>query len=192
MSDAVKFFEPYFDEYKKLAFDDSIYPVLIAFAELARKVKERGGKLIFAGNGASAATAGHAALDLTKQGGVRAVTFHDPIMMTALANDCGYDHWLEKALELHADPGDAVVLISVSGESPSVVNAARCARSRDLPVVGFTGRHWDNSLARLSDVSFWVRSHAYNRVEAIHSIWLSAAIDYVIGRAVYEVRGPTG
>ena len=143
---------------------------------------------MFGGNGASASLAEHAAVDFTKQGKVRSVTFHDATLMTCFANDYGYDQWLARAIEHYGDEGDAVVLISVSGASPSVVNAARDARERGLAVVTFTGRERDNPLAQLADIGFWVDSDAYNVVENIHSIWVTATIDFLIGKAVYETR----
>lgn len=184
---ARSFFRPYFADYQRLAFNDSICEKLDQFATLARTIQRRGAKMMFGGNGASAASAAHSALDFTKQGKVRSVTFHDAALVTAFANDYGYDHWLAKTIEHYGDDGDAVVLISVSGMSPSVVNAARHARERGMPVVGLSGRRPDNDLARLSDISLWVESDAYNQVENVHSIWLTATIDYLIGKAVYAV-----
>jgi D-sedoheptulose 7-phosphate isomerase len=186
------FFESYFAEYKKLAFDSSIFPVIREFSELARAVAKRGGKLMFSGNGASASLSEHGAVDFTKQGKVRAVTFHDPNLMTCFANDFGYDHWIAKAIEHYGDAEDAVVLISVSGESLSVINAAIAAKEKGLPVIAFTGRNPANSLGKLATIHFFVASDAYNVVECIHGIWLTAAIDHLIGRAVYETRALVG
>lgn len=182
------FLDIYFDNYRALLSSDEIKTKIAQFADLARDIKARGKKMMFAGNGASASIAEHGAVDFTKQGGVRGVTFHDPNLITCFANDFGYDNWVAKAVEHYADPGDAVVLISTSGASPSVVNAARTAKARGLSVVTFTGRHEDNPLRALGDISFWAPSHAYNIVENLHSIWLTATIDYVIGRAEYETR----
>ena len=186
--DAAAFLEDYLAQYRELLFDPAAHEPIGRFAALALSVRDAGAKLIFAGNGASASTAEHGAVDFTKQGGVRGVTFHDPNLITCFANDFGYDMWLAEAIERHADPGDAVVLISVSGTSPSVVNAARRARERSLPVVAFTGRDPDNPLKALADISLHVPSHAYNVVENIHAVWLTATIDFVIGKAVYETR----
>ncbi|MEM9123516.1 MAG: SIS domain-containing protein, partial [Pseudomonadota bacterium] len=137
---AEPFLLEYFDQYKELAFDRDIFPTIEAFAGLAKSTANSGHKLIFGGNGASASLAEHGAVDFTKQGKVRAVTFHDANLMTCFANDFGYDFWLAKAIEYYADRGDVVVLISVSGESPSVVNAAKTAKDNGLKVVAFTGR----------------------------------------------------
>jgi D-sedoheptulose 7-phosphate isomerase len=182
------FLTSYFEEYQRLAFGSEIHSAIESFAELAGAVRDRGGKIMFAGNGASASTAEHGAVDFTKQGKTRGVTFHDPNLITCFANDFGYDHWMAKAIEHHGSPGDAVVLISVSGNSPSVVNAAKYAKSIGLPVVGFTGRKPENALRQLSDIDFFVPSDAYNVVECIHTIWLTAAIDLLIGTPVYETR----
>ena len=56
-----------------------------------------GGKLLFAGNGASAAIANHASLDFTKQGKVRSLNFNESAFITAFANDYGYENWVENA-----------------------------------------------------------------------------------------------
>ena len=81
-----------------------------------------------------------------------------------------------------------VVLISTSGRSPSVVNAAHAARRLGMKVVTFTGRDADNPLKMAADLSFYVPSNAYNIVENLHSVWLTATVDYVIGKAEYETR----
>lgn len=175
-----------FNEYQALAFTNGAKETINEFARLALQIKERKAKMMFGGNGASASAAEHGATDFTKQGGVRGVTFHDPNLITCFANDYGYDHWLAKAIEHYADDGDAVVLLSVSGSSPSVVNAAKYAKSQGLSVVAFTGRDTDNPLRHLADIDFWVPSHSYNLVECIHQIWLTAAVDVVIGKNVYE------
>jgi D-sedoheptulose 7-phosphate isomerase len=182
------FLEPYFDLYRKYLINDGIMENIESFAGLARQIRDTRRKMMFAGNGASASVAEHGAVDFTKQGKVRGVTFHDPNLITCFANDFGYDHWMAKSVEHYGDEGDAVVLISVSGESPSVINAAKTARALGMPVVTFTGREPDNSLKQQGDINFWVPSHAYNLVENLHGIWLTATIDLVLGKAEYETR----
>ena len=182
------FLNQYFDQYRQLAFPPDVYPLIEKYRDLAIAVRERGGKMMFAGNGASASTSEHGAVDFTKQGQVRSITFHDPNLITCFANDFGYENWMAKAVEHHAKPEDVVVLIGVSGTSPSVVNAAKYAREANLPVVSFSGRDSDNPLKQLSDIAFYVPSHAYNIVECTHNIWLTATIDLLIGDSVYETR----
>ena len=183
---STQWLDTYFENYKRLGFEESVYATLEAFADLARQARDSGKKLMFAGNGASAAIAAHGSVDFTKQGGVRAINFNEADLITCFANDYGYDHWMAKAVEFYGDPGDTVVLISVSGTSPSVVEAAKHAKDAGLNVVTFTGRSADNALRQLGDINFWVDSHAYNIVECIHMIWITTAIDMVIGKAEYE------
>ena len=82
---------------------------------------------------------------------------------------------------------NVLVLISVSGTSPSVVEAAKYAQKIGMKVVTFTGKDSDNALKALGDINFWVDSAAYNIVECIHMMWLTTAIDLVIGEAEYSV-----
>ena len=158
-----------------------------AIAELFKDKINMGGKILLFGNGASASLAAHAATDFTKQAGIRAVTFHDPSLITAFSNDFGYENWMARASEFYGDEHDAMVLISVSGESSSIIKAAEFAKKKGLPIVGFSGREQDNKLQGLSDISMYVPSHAFNVVENVHSIWLTAVVDLIVGTDVYEV-----
>jgi len=182
-----QFLNDYFAEYEKLAFSEDVYADLIAFKELALEVKASGKKLMLAGNGASAAISAHGAVDFTKQGGIRGITFNEADLITCFANDFGYDKWMAKAVEFYGDTGDVVVLTSVSGTSPSVVEAAKYAKASGMKVVTFTGKTADNALRTLGDINFWVDSRAYNIVEGIHMMWLTTVIDLVIGKAEYSV-----
>jgi D-sedoheptulose 7-phosphate isomerase len=94
---------------------------------------------------------------------------------------------MSEAIKSYADSNDAVVLTSVSGESPNAVNAAKIARDMGLKVITFTGRNESNALKSAGDLNFWVDSHAYNIVECIHMIWITTVIDVIVGNAVYEV-----
>lgn len=178
--------DDYFDRFKP-AFDRTHYNSMHKFHALCLKLRESGGKLMFAGNGASASIAAHGRVDFSKQGKVRGLDFNEPNLITCFANDFGYDNWIAKAVEHFGDDGDAVVLISVSGRSPSVVNAAKYARERGMPVVSFTGSAADNPLRQASDISFWLESRAYNVVEAVHMMWLTTVVDMLVGQAEYSV-----
>lgn len=181
-------FQDYFKRYEESILRTDVTPQLVALAELVEKKGKQGARFFFAGNGASASIASHAAVDFTKQVGIKAHDFNEPNFITALSNDYGYEHWIAKALELRASPGDVVVLISSSGRSPNVVEAARKAKEMGLTLVTLTGFDADNALRRLGDVNFWVDSRAYNIVECTHMIWLMAAVDYSLGRAEYDVN----
>lgn len=151
-------------------------PLIGAIAAL-HAVRDRGGKTIIVGNGGSAAIASHVAVDLTKAAGLRAINFNEADLLTCFANDYGYEHWVEKALEFYADPQDLVVLISSSGKSPNIVNAALKSRQMALPLITFSGFSADNPLRALGQVNFWADSASYNVVEMTHQIWLLALTD---------------
>jgi D-sedoheptulose 7-phosphate isomerase len=179
----------YFLRYKESLFDTDVTEQLVQMRDLVEQEgRRRGARFFFAGNGASASIASHAAVDFTKQVGIKAYDFNEPNFITALSNDYGYENWVAKALELRASEGDVAVLISSSGASPNIVNGARKAKDLGLSLVSFSGFAGDNPLRTLSDIDFWVNSRAYNVVECTHMIWLMAAVDFVIGRAEYDVR----
>ena len=137
-------------------------------------------KVILVGNGGSAAMASHVAVDFTKASGIRAVNFNEADLITCFANDYGYEHWVEKALEAYADQGDLVILISSSGKSMNIVKGAEKAKSMGLNLVTFSGFLSDNPLLKLGDLNLWVNSSEYNIVEMTHHVWLVAIIDYLI------------
>ena len=137
-------------------------------------------KIILVGNGGSAAMSSHIAVDFTKAARIRAVNFNESDLITCFANDYGYEHWVEKALEAYADQGDLVILISSSGKSLNIVKGAEKAKSMGLNLITFSGFLSDNPLLKLGDLNLWVNSSEYNIVEMTHHVWLVAIIDYLI------------
>lgn len=170
------FFTDYFDELRRRLQDASADQLGALCAAL---LAARGAKIILAGNGASAAIASHVAVDLTRTAGIRAITFNEADLITCLGNDHGYEHWVAKAIELYGDVGDVAVLISSSGRSPNVINAAATARANGLGVITFSGFDADNPLRGRGDLNLWVNSRSYNVIETIHQSWLLAAVDNI-------------
>lgn len=167
----------YFSAYAKTILDKKVHADLISICDEIRKVKKNGRKVIFAGNGGSAAMSSHCAVDFTKIGKVRSVNFNESDLITCFANDYGYENWLKKALQFYADDGDLVVLISSSGKSPNMVNAARYAKNRKLRTITLTGFSSENPLKKLGDINLWVDSGVYNVVENTHQSWLLGICD---------------
>ena len=145
------------------------------------------GKLLFAGNGASASIANHASLDFTKQGKVRSLNFNESAFITAFANDYGYENWVLNAFKFHAKKGDTAILISSSGKSKNLVNAAKYAKINGINVITFTGFKNDNPLKLTGDINFWLDCKAYNIIEGIHQLWLLSICDLIIGKTEYSV-----
>ncbi|RVT90601.1 SIS domain-containing protein [Rhodovarius crocodyli] len=179
--------EDYYKLYQKFLYSPETKDNLIAFYNLCQEVRASKNKLMFAGNGASASIASHAAVDFTKQGKTRAVDFNEPNLITCLSNDFGFENFMAKAVEFYAEDGDVLVLISVSGNSKNAVNAAKYAKSRGMKVVTFTGSAPDNQLRALGDINFWLGSRAYNVVEGLHMVWLTTVVDMLVGQAEYAV-----
>ena len=186
LPDEKQWLSEYFERYRQSLFGSDVRLQLIELKDLIQAARDAGRKVIIAGNGGSAAIAGHCAVDFTKNAGIRCINFNEVDLITCFANDYGYERWLEKALEFYADRGDILILISSSGKSPNMVNAARYACANGLNVVTFTGFSEDNSLKKLGVLNLWVDSHAYNIVEMTHQIWLLAVCDLIIGSAEYS------
>lgn len=190
--DEKRWLTEYFERYRDAIFGIDVSAQLVELRELMEGAAASGKKVIIAGNGGSAAIAGHCAVDFTKNAGIRCVTFNAADLVTCLANDYSYELWVEKALELYADEGDVAVLISSSGKSANMVRAAHCATHRGLKVVTFTGFSADNPLRAAGDLNFWVDSRAYNIVETVHQIWLLAVCDLIVGKAEYPATPAKG
>ncbi len=150
------------------------------------------GKQIFIiGNGGSAATASHMMNDLAKgtlghKGDApwkrfRVIALTDNVsLMTAWANDTDYNHVFSEPLKNLAQPGDVLIAISASGNSPNIIAAVEVAKQMGLTVLGlggFTG----GKLAQLADVAFVVPSNGYGPVEDVHMI-----LDHIITGYLYE------
>ena len=128
------------------------------------------------GNGGSASTASHMAADLGKntvapgRPRLRVLSLNDNMAwFSALGNDLGYDNVFVEQIENLLQPGDLLIAISASGNSPNVVRAAEFARAHGgkvLALVGFTG----GRLLALADVAVHLQSSDYGPVEDGHLI----------------------
>jgi D-sedoheptulose 7-phosphate isomerase len=147
-----------------------------------------GNKLIFLGNGGSAAIASHMATDYSKNGDIRSLSLNDGSMLTCLANDLGYDRIFAKQIELHARPGDLVIAISSSGRSANILAAVNAARSAKCGVVTLSGFTPDNPLRSLGGVNFYIASDRYGFVEIGHLTICHAILDFICGLSVPDGR----
>ena len=178
-------FSSYFERYRDSLFGESVDELLVQLRDRILRTRDIDGKVLIAGNGGSAAIADHCAGDFTKNAGVRTLSFAGSPWISCLANDYGYEEWVSKSLEMHADPDDLVILLSSGGRSENILRAAHRARALGLLIVTFSGFAYDNPLRSLGDLNFWVGSKAYNVVEMTHQIWLLAVCDAIIGSAEY-------
>ena len=154
-------------------------------AESIKKISNNKNKIMIAGNGGSAAMASHVSVDFTKAARIRAMNFNEADLLTCFSNDFGFEKVFEKAVEFYGNPGDLLILISSSGNSLNVINAAKYAKKSNINVFTFSGFSRNNNLRTLGDINFWVNSKAYNIVEMTHHIWLLSIVDYIIGDVEY-------
>ena len=167
--------------------NDQIVEKLIKVRDLLVSATKKNNKILIFGNGGSAAIASHFSVDLTKNAKLRCLNFNEASLITCFANDYGFEHWAEKAVDFYGDEGDLLIVISSSGKSENMLNGVKAARKGNFSsVVTLSGFTHDNPLNQLGDVNLWVDSKAYNFVENIHQIWLLTIVDLVIGKREYS------
>jgi D-sedoheptulose 7-phosphate isomerase len=153
---------------------------IVAIADRYERTLRGGGTLFFAGNGGSAADAQHIATEYvvryqTNRPAMRAVALTtDTSLLTACANDMGFDEVFARQVEALAEPGDTVVLHSTSGESPNVMRAAQAAKARGVGVVAFLGKG-GGRLKDLADATLIIPATDTARIQELH-----LAIEHVI------------
>ena len=180
------FIDDYLERYKKALLQTDVSETMIAVKNLLLKIQQNGKKAIIVGNGGSAAMASHVSVDLTKQAGIRTLNFNEADLITCFANDYGYENWVAKSIEFYGDKGDLAILISSSGKSANMINAAVKANSMGIHVITLTGFKQDNPLKKLGELNFWLDSKAYNVIENTHQIWLLMVCDLIIGKIEYS------
>lgn len=136
--------------------------------DLILRCKRSGNKLMFIGNGASAAISSHMAADFLKNAGIKATAFNDSPLLTCISNDLGYKHVFEKSIEMFAETGDILVAISSSGKSENILLGVKAARAKKARVITFSGFAKNNPLRKLGEINFYVPSSIYGCVEVLH------------------------
>jgi D-sedoheptulose 7-phosphate isomerase len=132
-----------------------------------------GGTIFFCGNGGSAADAQHMATEYvvryaaSRQPLAALALTTDSSLLTAAANDLGFERVFARQVEALCRPADLLVLHSTSGESPNLLAAARAARLRSVATVGLLGRG-GGTLASLVDEAIVVPSDDTGRIQVIH------------------------
>lgn len=137
--------------------------------DLIRETKMAKAKAVVVGNGGSAAIASHMQNDLCKAVKMRSIVFTEQSLLTALANDDGYQTAYETLMNLWADAQDLLIAISSSGRSENILRCAGAARKAGCRIITLSGFAPDNPLRSLGDVNFYVRSDSYGHVELAHA-----------------------
>ena len=166
-------FEKLLANFKTMAADPGLSDNIVGAVELCVESLRAGGKVMFAGNGGSAADAQHWAGELVSRfyydrPGLPAIALTtDTSILTAIGNDYGYDYTFARQVEALGRRGDVLVVISTSGNSPNILRAAQAAKDRGLSVIGFTGQS-GGKLAPLSDLCFCIPSDETPRIQEGH------------------------
>ena len=151
------------------------------------------GKQIFImGNGGSASTASHFVCDIaknTRKEGwphFRAIGLTDNMaIFSAYANDEGYDNVFAQQLDSLIRPGDVVIGISASGNSPNVLKAMEVAAEHQAIRIGFTGFD-GGKLAQMVDINIHIPSHNYGQVEDLHMMLVHIIVNEIQERVQHE------
>jgi len=156
------------------------------FIKLILDARESGNKIFFIGNGGSASTCSHFANDLQ----IGTASFHKPIraisltdnvsILTAIANDYGYEDLFTRQLKMLGQEGDIVVAISASGNSPNLLNAVNYCRENRLSsfsLVAFDG----GKLKLISDDHIHIKTgfKEYGPAEDMHMILDHLVMTYI-------------
>lgn len=146
---------------------------MTAWVDKAAACVRAGGKILFCGNGGSAADAQHIAAELSvrlkeDRGPIAALCLSlDPSALTATGNDYGYDQVFARQVRALGKKGDMIVGISTSGNSPNVLEALKTARSLGIITVGLTGDKGGN-LSALCDIALKIPSANTARIQEMH------------------------
>lgn len=132
-----------------------------------------GGKILFFGNGGSAADAQHLATELTvrytkDRPAMAAIALTtDTSALSAIGNDFGFDHLFSRQVEALARPGDAAIGISTSGNSANVLNGLKAARAAGAVTIGLSGRD-GGKMGEFCDILLVVPSGTTARIQEMH------------------------
>ncbi len=151
----------------------NLAPKIEETAQLIIKTQKNNGKVLLCGNGGSAADAQHLAAELVvrfnrERKALAAIALAtNGSIMTACANDFGYEAVFKRQVEALANAGDCFIAISTSGKSKSVIEAAEEAKKKGCLVVSLTGGT-ETKLSDLSDITLAVPASDTPRIQEAH------------------------
>jgi D-sedoheptulose 7-phosphate isomerase len=157
----------------KQSFSSELIERIGQFAEKSAAALRSGGKIVFFGNGGSAADALHLAAELvvrlrTDRRGLAALALTtNPSVLTAAGNDYGFERIFSRQIESLVGPQDVLVALSTSGASPNIVRGVEAGRGRGAYLVAFTG-DTGGALAEKVDLLLNVPSRDPQRIQEAH------------------------
>jgi len=142
-----------------------------------------GNKVIICGNGGSLCDAAHFAEELTgrfrnDRKPLPAIALADPGHITCTANDYGFEHVFSRGIEALGKPGDVLILLSTSGNSPNILKAAHAGREKGMWVFGMLGKG-GGGVAPLCDASTIFPGETSDRIQELHMLALHTVVQGV-------------
>ena len=162
---------------------------IVSMGLLSTKAIQRGNKLLFCGNGGSAADAQHLAAEMlirlrpdNNREGIPAIALaQDTSTITACGNDFGYDQLFERLVQTLGYEGDVLIAITTSGNSKNIISAMKAAKKKKLLVFGFLGSKGGEAL-KYCDESFVVPSDNTGRIQESHITAGHALMEFIEDR----------
>jgi D-sedoheptulose 7-phosphate isomerase len=158
-----------------MSMDNALIELIGKVTAICVNTLKNGGKILFAGNGGSAADSQHLAAELVSRfhydrPGLPAVALTtDTSLLTAIGNDYGFEYLFARQIEALGNRGDVFFGISTSGRSPNVLNALRTARQQELHTVGMTGSS-GGQMPELCNYCLHVPSDSTPRIQEGHIV----------------------
>ena len=170
---AIKYLQTSRDVFDRALSDPAFIGQVAGATEIAAEALRSGKKILFAGNGGSAADAQHLAAELVvrfvvNRAALPAIALTtDSSILTAIGNDFGFEQLFARQIAALGNAGDVLVAISTSGRSANILAGCREARERKLSVIGLTGAS-GGSMSELCDVLVRVPSEQTAFIQQVH------------------------
>ena len=148
-----------------------------ASVNLIANTKKNKNKIYIVGNGGSSSISSHVSVDFAKVAKVNCSTFNNANLITCFANDYKYENWVVEAIKAYSSKKDLFILISSSGTSKNIVNAAQYCKKNNIDLITLSGFKKNNPLSQSGNINFHVESEDYNFIEMTHHIILVSIVD---------------
>ena len=145
--------------------------------KIINKIIKKNQRIFIIGNGGSASIASHVSVDFAKVARVRSSRFNNSNLITCFANDYKYENWVLEAIKAYCDNNDLIILISSSGSSKNIINAANYCKDNKIKLITLSGFSSNNPLSKLGNINFHIDSNEYNYIEMCHHIILVSIVD---------------
>ncbi|MBT9569147.1 MAG: phosphoheptose isomerase [Thiobacillus sp.] len=171
----------------KLDAAETLVPLIELAARLLVQSFTQGGKVLACGNGGSAADAQHFAAAMVnrfeqERPGLAAISLTtDTSTLTSISNDSHYDQVFARQVKALGQPGDILLAISTSGNSPNVLHAVAAAHARNMHVIALTGRSGGGLAEQIQegDVFLCVPAESTARIQEVHLLIIHCLCDAV-------------